>query len=187
MLAQADSGGMRAVELGEIISLNFGTRITKRKDAGTLYPVYGGGGESFRTDAFNRSNEWVVSRFAMSANCVRAVPGEFWLLDSGFTFDVLDPTGTDKDYVGYLLLSMQSTIFSTSTKSAQKNIDIDGFKRLRVGLPSLDVQHRVADGLRSFDALVNDLSIGLPAELAARRKQYEYYRDKLLTFKELPA
>jgi type I restriction enzyme S subunit len=36
-----------------------------------------------------------------------------------------------------------------------------------------------------FDALVNDLSIGLPAELAARRKQYEYYRDKLLTFEEL--
>ena len=38
--------------------------------------------------------------------------------------------------------------------------------------------------LDSFDALVNDLSIGLPAELAARRKQYEYYRDKLLTFPE---
>jgi type I restriction enzyme S subunit len=34
---------------------------------------------------------------------------------------------------------------------------------------------------------INELSIGLPAELAARRKQYEYYRDKLLTFKELPA
>ena len=39
--------------------------------------------------------------------------------------------------------------------------------------------------LNDFDALVNDLSIGLPAELAARRKQYEHYRDKLLTFKEL--
>ncbi|NLA65362.1 MAG: restriction endonuclease subunit S, partial [Leucobacter sp.] len=36
-----------------------------------------------------------------------------------------------------------------------------------------------------FDALVNDLSVGLPAELAARRQQYEYYRDELLTFKEL--
>ena len=39
--------------------------------------------------------------------------------------------------------------------------------------------------LDKFDALVNDLSAGLPAELAARRKQYEHYRDRLLTFKEL--
>ena len=38
--------------------------------------------------------------------------------------------------------------------------------------------------LDKFDALVNDLSVGLPAELAARRKQYEYYRDRLLTFEE---
>ena len=43
---------------------------------------------------------------------------------------------------------------------------------------------RVAAILDTFDALVTDLSIGLPAEIAARRKQYEYYRDKLLTFEE---
>jgi type I restriction enzyme S subunit len=40
------------------------------------------------------------------------------------------------------------------------------------------------DSLDRFDALVNDLSVGLPAELRARRQQYEYYRDKLLTFEE---
>ena len=39
--------------------------------------------------------------------------------------------------------------------------------------------------LDKFDSLVNDLTIGLPAELNARRLQYEYYRDRLLTFKEL--
>jgi type I restriction enzyme S subunit len=42
----------------------------------------------------------------------------------------------------------------------------------------------VAEVLDRFDVLVNDLSIGLPAELAARRQQYEFYRDKLLTFRE---
>lgn len=45
-------------------------------------------------------------------------------------------------------------------------------------------QRRIVAQLDQFDALVNDLSVGLPAELAARRKQYEYYRDKLLTFTE---
>ena len=79
---------------------------------------------------------------------------------------------------------MQPIIFATSTQSAQKNIDVDGFKRLRVQVPSLDTQRRVSSELKSFDGIVNDLSIGLPAELAARRRQYEYYRDKLLTFEE---
>lgn len=59
--------------------------------------------------------------------------------------------------------------------------------RYVVSIPTVEAQKRVADILDRFDALVNDISIGLPAELEARRKQYEYYRDKLLTFKELPA
>ena len=52
---------------------------------------------------------------------------------------------------------------------------------------SLEEQARIVAILDKFDALVNDLSSGLPAELAARRKQYEYYRDRLLTFKEAAA
>ncbi len=58
----------------------------------------------------------------------------------------------------------------------------------RSGGPSsaarLDEQERIVTILDKFDALVNDLSIGLPAELKARRQQYEYYRDRLLTFEE---
>jgi hypothetical protein len=52
-------------------------------------------------------------------------------------------------------------------------------------LISLPEQKRIADILDKFDTLVNDRSSGLPAEIAARRKQYEYYRGRLLTFKEL--
>lgn len=51
-------------------------------------------------------------------------------------------------------------------------------------VPPRPVQARIVETLNQFDALVNDISIGLPAELAARRKQYEYYRDQLLTFEE---
>ena len=60
-------------------------------------------------------------------------------------------------------------------------------KRVLLPVPSLDEQDRVTTLLDKFEALTNDLSIGLPAELAARRKQYEYYRDKLLTFEEAVA
>lgn len=62
--------------------------------------------------------------------------------------------------------------------------DKDAIMRYPVPLPTLEEQQRIVDILDRFDALCNDISIGLPAEIAARQKQYEYYRDKLLTFKE---
>ena len=51
-------------------------------------------------------------------------------------------------------------------------------------MPSLNEQRRITEALDKFHSLVNDLSSGLPAEIEARRKQYEYYRDRLLTFSE---
>ena len=53
-----------------------------------------------------------------------------------------------------------------------------------IPLPTLEKQKQIVDILDRFDTLCNDLSIGLPAEIEARQKQYEYYRDKLLSFKE---
>ena len=53
-----------------------------------------------------------------------------------------------------------------------------------IPVPPLAEQARIVAILDRFDALCNDLTSGLPAEIEARRKQYEYYRDKLLTFKE---
>ncbi len=70
---------------------------------------------------------------------------------------------------------------------AQPKLNQANLNRIPVPAPPLDEQARIVAILDAFDALVNDLSIGLPAELAARRKQYEYYRDRLLTFKEAAA
>ncbi len=58
------------------------------------------------------------------------------------------------------------------------------FEDIRFPFPRLDEQARIVNILNRFDALCNDLTSGLPAEIEARKKQYEYYRDKLLTFKE---
>lgn len=57
--------------------------------------------------------------------------------------------------------------------------------KIKVPVPHLEVQQRIVDILDRFDALCNDITSGLPAEIEMRQKQYEYYRDKLLTFKEL--
>ena len=80
--------------------------------------------------------------------------------------------------------------------SAQMNFDARGgaiknvasvsvLKDIKIHVPSVLDQERIVAILDHFDALCNDLSSGLPAEIEARRKQYEYYRDKLLTFKEM--
>ena len=58
-------------------------------------------------------------------------------------------------------------------------------ERLEIPVPSLSEQECIVSVLDRFNMLCNDLSSGLPAEIEARQKQYEYYRDKLLTFKEL--
>jgi len=65
-----------------------------------------------------------------------------------------------------------------------KTLLIDRLSQVEIPVPPLAEQERIASVLDSFEALTNDISIGIPAEQVARRKQYEYYRDKLLTFKE---
>lgn len=62
----------------------------------------------------------------------------------------------------------------------------DNISRTPIPVPPLEVQEQIVSILDRFEALVNDLKSGLPAEIALRRKQYEYYRDRLLTFKPKP-
>jgi type I restriction enzyme S subunit len=72
----------------------------------------------------------------------------------------------------------------TSVHSSVTSLRRPMFEKYPIPLPPLQEQDQVIGVLRKFDALVNDISIGLPGELAARRSQYEYYRDRLLTFEE---
>lgn len=69
-------------------------------------------------------------------------------------------------------------------KSKVVHSNVPSIERITIPLPPLDVQKRYADVLDNFEMICNDLTSGLPAEIEARKKQYEYYRDKLLTFKE---
>lgn len=174
LLDELCSDGVEYLPLGEIIVLHPGVRITRKNDSGTLYPVYGGGGESFRTDNFNRANDYVISRFAMSENCVRYVPGEFWLLDSGISFETTSTV--IKEYVAHNLLQMQPEIFRCSGKSAQRNLRVKDFLRLTIPVPSLEVQREIVRVLEAF----TDLEQNLAAELALRKKQFEEYRRTLL-------
>lgn len=69
-------------------------------------------------------------------------------------------------------------------KSKVVHASVPSIEMITIPLPSLDVQERYAAVLDNFDAICSDLNIGLPAEIEARKKQYEFYRDALLTFAE---
>jgi type I restriction enzyme, S subunit len=86
-------------------------------------------------------------------------------------------------YVEMYLNSIDLSYYITG--AAQPKLNQKNLNKIEIPLPSLAEQQRIVDILDRFDTLCNDISTGLPAEIEARTKQYEYYRDKLLTFKEL--
>ena len=71
------------------------------------------------------------------------------------------------------------------SKAGQQQFNTNAVSRVIVPVPSIEVQERIVKVLDNFDEICSDLKIGLPAEIEARQKQYEYYRDKLLNFKDI--
>jgi type I restriction enzyme S subunit len=89
------------------------------------------------------------------------------------------------DFLYYYLTSKSVQFFWNNkiNSGSVSNLNANIIKSLPVPIPPLSKQKEIVEILDKFDALVNDISQGLPAEIEARRKQYEYYREKLLTFK----
>ena len=87
-------------------------------------------------------------------------------------------------YVFYCLCNQYEELLSKK-QGARGDLNSSLILDTLIPVPPLEVQQRIVDILDRFDSLCNDISSGLPAEIEMRQKQYEYYRDKLLTFKEL--
>ena len=88
-------------------------------------------------------------------------------------------------YLSYALSTTNARLQKSSGKVKSKVVhaSTESIKGITIPIPPLEVQHQIVQILDRFDSLCNDLTKGLPAEIEARRKQYEYYRNQLLTFK----
>ena len=91
----------------------------------------------------------------------------------------------DMKYMFYYMFIVDEWCKNNTNVSGFASVDMAKFKNYLVPIPPLAEQRRIVAVLDKFDALVNDLNAGLPAEIDARRRQYEYYRNKLLTFKKI--
>ncbi|WDF63728.1 N-6 DNA methylase [Flavobacterium sp. KACC 22763] len=130
-------------KLGEISVIDYGTRIVKKSEQGHIYPVYGGGGETFKSDNFNRENVFIISRFGMSPKCVRYIQGKFFLNDSGLTLNTINSTILNQEYLNQYLFLNQEMIYSCGQGVAQKNLEIETFNSLKIPLPPIDVQKKI--------------------------------------------
>lgn len=90
----------------------------------------------------------------------------------------------NNQYLRYYMETQTKKLISLSNAGTIPYIARQKFEDLKIPVPPLEEQERIVKILDRFDALCNDISSGLPAEIEMRKKQYEYYRDKLLTFKE---
>ena len=139
--------GWSVKKLVEVCEINYGTRVVQKKDGGTIYPVYGGGGATFKMDIYNREDCLVVSRFAMSSQCVRYVRGKFFLNDSGLTVKT-DNVCLSQEYLDKCILSLNDKIYSLGKGVAQKNLDMKEFRNLNIHYPiSLPEQSRIVEEL----------------------------------------
>ena len=95
----------------------------------------------------------------------------------------------DKEFVCvrylYYILNRNKQLLRYDNGVDQTNLRKDDILDIVIPIPTKEEQERIYNALDKFDIVVNDLSEGLPAEIEARQQQYEYYRDKLLTFKKL--
>ena len=163
-----------------------GEYITKKSTVKGNIPVILGGQEpAYYIDRYNHDGEIVaVARSGASAGFVSYWNQKIFITD-GFGYEGKSELITEK-YLYYVLKNKESDLNKMKRGAGVPHVSGEEIGKVELPIPSLQDQKRIISILDRFDALCNDLSAGLPAEIEARQKQYEYYRDKLLSFKELP-
>ena len=145
------------------------------------YPVYGSGGIMAYVDTFAYDKPSVLIPRKGSIDKLYYVDVPFWNVDTIFYTDINNEIVLTK-YLYYWL--QKEHLEKLNTAGGVPSLTQTVLNKVKIAVPPLEEQERIVSILDRFDKLCNDISEGLPAEIEARQKQYEYYRDKLLTFKE---
>ena len=163
--------------------------VTSGKREAGEYPYYGASGiVDYVKDYIFDGDYLLVSEdganlLARSTPIAFSISGKNWVNNHAHVlkFDRYET----RRFVEFYLNSIDLAPYISG--GAQPKLNQKNLNRIEIPLPSQERQKYIVDILDRFDAICNDLTSGLPAEIEARQKQYEYYRDKLLTFKEVAA
>jgi len=154
VMRSVEARGYEKKKLGDICAVDFGERITQKEDMGSMYPVYGSGNDTFRTDKYNRNGKTCkLGRFAISErNMVMIVEGMYWLMDSGFTVKSKNSEIILDEFLWHHLLCDKKRLSETSTGSCQQNIEMKEFHMLEYSCPPLPVQRGILNILNEMEA-----------------------------------
>ena len=157
-------------------------KISKACTSETYYLCFGGNGARGFVSAPSHHGEFpIIGRQGALCGNVNYASGDFYATEHAV---VVESKGDYlQRYLYYLLKSMNLNQYKS--QGAQPGLAVGNIENLIAPVPPLQEQERIVKILDRFDKLCNDISEGLPAEIEARKKQYEYYRDKLLAFKEI--
>ena len=168
--------------LGEVAEFKRGQTIIQKTAPTGVYPVISGGQQpAYYIDKYNRTGQTItVAGSGAYAGFVM-----FW--DEPIFVSDAFSIKTDEEvvlprYVFHFLLNKQSSIFNLKRGAGVPHVYAKDLAAFSIPIPPLSEQRRIVDILDRFDTLTNSISEGLPKEIALRRKQYEYYRDALLSF-----
>ena len=177
--------GYAMLPLSEIANVFRGEYITKKNEkAGNIPVILGGQEPAYYIDRANHIGEIVaVARSGASAGFVSYWDEPIFITD-GFGYEAKKEVAITK-YLYYVLKNKETELNSMKRGAGVPHVSGERLGEINLPVPPIEEQKRVASILDRFDSICNDLTSGLPAEIEARQKQYEYYRDKLLNFKEL--
>ena len=184
--ALASRGSVEWVKLKDIVSMRAGSSITSKDiatvaDSSHVYPCYGANGiRGYVSAVTNRDNASIIGRQGALSGNISFAEAPFFATEHAVV--VTPKVKLVSRWLYHTLIVAELSKYVT--KSAQPGLSVRRLEQVEVLFPSIEEQQRIADILDRFDMLVNDISSGLPAEIAARRAQYEYYRDRLLSFPE---
>lgn len=184
-----NAGGGSWLNLGEVFDMKAGKAIaakmiTESKDANHLIKCFGANGfRGYVANANQQGASVLIGRQGALCGNVCFADGDFYATEHAVV--VKPKVEMDMRYAYHALLAAHLSQYKTA--GAQPGLSVARLKNVKAFIPPLEEQERIVAILDKFDTLVNDISEGLPAEIEVRHKQYEYYRDKLLSFKEKAA
>ena len=181
------SNDCKEYKLGEVAEFKTGTKPENILEDGNIEYINAGTTNSGYTEGSNISGDKVTtpSRGQGGIGYVGYQKNDFWLGPLCYAIWSKDEKILNNKYLYYELSSKKDEILKRKNTGGVPALNGCDLKTIPIKVPSLEEQMKIVNVLDNFEKICEDLVEGLPAEIEARRKQYEYYRDKLLTFKEL--